>query len=144
MQLPQLKNSSCLRTGNSLTCGPAAQKSWANATRPHSCWNVIGRMDNSGESVFTGQLLLQFKAILWAVVAFCRPELVLEQTGLSPCPAEPTAIQRQCAVTHEAVCVLRLHGHCQTSRWQLRIRIANCAMGCLIPRTCHFPNNGND
>lgn len=149
MKLPQLENSSCLRTGSILTCVPAAQKSRDNATRPSSCWDVFGRIDNSGSAH-------SLAAAIWTISSSCGNTLqarvvLLLRTGAdwSRSPAQQRSLpcrgsQLASAVAHEALCVLRLQRHWQTSRWQLRIRIANCVMGCLIPWTSHFPNNGND
>lgn len=122
MKLPQLENSSCLRTGSILTCVPAAQKSRANATRPSSCWDVFGRIDNSGSAH-------SLAAAIWTISSSCGNTLqarvvLLLRTGAdwsrSPCPAALAAVQGQpagqrcsswgsvCAQTSEALANLKM------------------------------------
>lgn len=65
MNLPQLKNATCLRTGNIHVYVPSAEKSWGNAALRSSCWNILGGIIM--QCISTGQLLLQFEPLvkLW-------------------------------------------------------------------------------
>lgn len=122
VKLPQLENSSCLRTGSILTCVPAAQKSWASATRPSSCWDVFGRIDNSGSAPSRA-------AAIWTISSSCgntlQARVVLLREDWSrleqiPGPAALAAVQGQpagqrcsswgcvCAQTSEALANLKM------------------------------------